>query len=198
MTEVNQIDVAGLVEAGHLDLDGIFAKTDWRQIDSITTYTACVFGRDGDEPGEVQIVLESATEFGIKAFRWAECDDGGSHEHGTITLDRDEAIEAGEEYASENDEMPDADELIEKIVETGYFGDADADDIKAICKAATEHSQGYLLLPKGEFVGHPIGRSWTTNGYLQNIEYVTLDATYSDIAFAADALLRAASAQTGE
>ncbi len=86
---------------------------------------------------------------------------------------------------------PDADDLIRQIVETGYFGDADDADIRAICQAATDYSQGYLLLAAGGFPGDPIGRLWTTNGYLQCAEYVTLDATYPCIAYAADALLRA-------
>ena len=185
------VDVGGLVESGLLDLVEVFAGADWCVTDSIGAYTACVYGKDGDEPGEVQIVLESATAYGITAYRWAEKDDGGTHGRGPITLDREEAVEGGEEYASENDEEPDAEDLIRQIVESGYFGDADTDDIRAICEEATRHSQGYLLLPAGEFCGHPIGRLWTTNGYLQCERYVALDATYSSLAYAADALLRA-------
>jgi hypothetical protein len=191
MDATQTVDVAGLVEAGYLDLDAVFDEADWWVQDVIAIYTARVYGRDGDELGEVEIVLESATEYGITAYRWAERDSGGTHERGPITLDRDEAVEAGKEYAGENDEEPDADDLIRQIVETGYFGDADADDIRAICEAATEYSQGYLLLAAGEFCGHPIGRLWTTGGYLQCDRYVTLDATHSSIAYAADALLRA-------
>lgn len=186
------MDVEGLVEAGLLDLDAVFERADWRVQDGITAYTACVYGSRGDEPGEVLVVLQSATEYGITAYRWAEKDDSGTYETGPVTLDRDEAVSGGEDYAEENDEEPDADDLIRQIVETGYFGDASSDDIRAICKEATEHSQGYLLLPAGEFVGHPIGRMWTTNGYLDQCDkYVTLDATHPSIAYAADALLRA-------
>lgn len=198
MDVTETVDVAGLVEAGLLNLDAVFERADWRQVDGITAYTACVYGKDGDEPGEVRVVLESATEYGVTAYRWAEKDDGGTHERGPITLDRDEAVKAGEEYASENDEEPDTDDLIRQIVETGYFGDADADDIKAICEEATKHSQGYLLLPAGEFCGQPIGRLWTTNGYLQCEKYVTLDATHPSTAYAADALLRAVTGDNEE
>ena len=189
------VDVGGLVEEGLLDLDAVFVQADWRTDDDITTYTACVYGPEGDRPGEVQVILQSATEYGITAFRWAE---QGGGEKGPITLDRDEAVAGGEEYAEENDEEPDADDLIAKIVDTGYFGAADADDVRAICEEATRHSQGYLLLPAGEFVGRPIGRMWTTNGYLQCDRYVTLDATYPSIAYAADALLRAVTADEEE
>jgi hypothetical protein len=180
------------------DFDSIdWSRADWSRVDAIAAFTACVYGHDGDEPGEVRVVLESATEGDITAYRWAEQDDGGTRETGDPTKDRDEAVAGGEEYASENDEEPDADDLIQQIVDTGYFGSADADDICAVCQAATEHSQGYLLLPKGEFVGHPIGRMWTTNGYLQ-CEYVSLDATYPSVAYAADALLRAVTAVASE
>lgn len=168
-----------------------FDHADWRTEGSIATFTACVFGPDGDEPGEVQIVLQSATVDGVTAYRWAERSDGCMGERGPVTLDPDGARAGGEDYASRNDEEPDADDLIRQIVETGYFGDADDDDIRAVCEEATQHSQGYLLLPAGEFCGHPIGRMWTTNGYLQCEEYVTLDATYPSLAYAADALLRA-------
>lgn len=178
-----------------LDLDAMFASSHWRFVDNIATYTACVYGANGDQPGEVEIVLQSAEEDDVTAYRWAERDDGGTHETGEITLDRDAAIAAGEEYASENDEEPDPEELIRQIVETGYFGDADAGDIRAICLEATRHSQGYLLLPAGEFVGHPIGRMWTTNGYLQ-CDHVRLGATYPSVAMAADALLRAVTTET--
>jgi hypothetical protein len=140
-------------------------------------------------------VLESATEYGIVAYRWASKDDSGTHERGPITLDRNEAVEAGEEYGGENDDLPDADDLIRQIVETGYFGGADATDIKAICEEATKYSHGYLLLPAGKFCGYPIGRLWTTNGYLQCEKYVTLDATHSSLSYAADALLRAVTAE---
>jgi hypothetical protein len=190
MITENEIDVCGLVEDGFLDLNSVFSRSDWERVEGIATYTSCVFGANGDEPGDVEISLESATEYGITAYRWAEHDDGGTHNTGTITLDRDEAVTGGEEYAEENDETPDVEELLDKIVETGYFGTADADDIRVICEEATTHSQGYLLLPKGEFCGHPVGRLWTTNGYLQCEEYITLNATYSNISYAADALLR--------
>ena len=96
MDATEKVDVAGLVEASLLDLDAVFVTADWRQVDGITAYTACVDGKDGDEPGE-EIVLESATEYGIVAYRWDDC---GGHERGPITLDRDEAVEAGEEYGS--------------------------------------------------------------------------------------------------
>lgn len=186
-----QLDVDGLVGAGYLNLDDVFYSAKWSVEDDIASYTACVYGRDGDSPGEVEIVLESATEYGITAYRWAERDGGGTHGHGPITLDRDEAVGDGEEYAQDNDDELDADALIAEIVETGYFGSADHDDIRAICQVATEYSQGYLLLPAGEFCGYPIGRLWTTNGYLQCDRYVTLDATHHSVAYAADSLLRA-------
>lgn len=206
MDATETVDVAGLVASGlldldavydMLDLDAVYDMADWRQVDSIATYTECVYGANGDEPGEVQIVLESATKYGIVAYRWAQKDDGGTYDRGPITLDRDEAVESGEEYASDHDDAPDADDLIRRVVESGYFGCADADEIKAICEEATKYSQGYLLLPAGEFCGYPIGRLWTTNGYLQ-CDHVTLDASHASLAYAADALLRAVATEDEE
>lgn len=198
MVATETVNVAGLVEAGHLDLDAVFDQADWRVLDGITTYTACVYGGNGDQPGEVEIVLESATEYGIAGFRWAVRDDGVTYDRGPITTDRDEAVEAGKEYASENDEELDADDLIRRIVETGYFGDADFGDIRAICGEATRYSQGYLLLAAGEFCGHPIGRMWTINGYLQCEKYIALDATHPSLAYSAAALLRAVTTEDEE
>ena len=58
-----------------------------------------------------------------------------------------------------------------------------ADDVRAICEAATGYSQGYLLVT-------PDGRQeWTTNGYLQCKRYLTLDATHDSVEIAASALL---------
>lgn len=86
---------------------------------------------------------------------------------------------------------------IDQIVETGYFGDATPDEIRAVCGAATGYSEGYLLLPRGEYVGQPIQRMWTTNAYLQ-CDYVALDVTHSSVEEAAEALLRAVEAQLDE
>jgi hypothetical protein len=182
-------DVAALVRSGYLDLDAVFESSRWWVEDHITTYTACVYGDDGDEPGEVEIVLESASSHGITAYRWAERDDSGTYEYGPITLDRAAAEKDGKTYADEHDEEPDAEDLISRIVDTGYFGVSTADDIRAVCEEATGRSRGYMLLPAGR-LGLPVDRVWTENGYLLDCEYVTLDAQDS-VAFAADALLRA-------
>lgn len=173
------------------DFDTIdWGNARWRLVDEIATFISCVYGPHGDEPDEVEVVLQSAEVDGVTAYRWCECDQAGEHSHGEPTPDKDEAIADGEEYAAANDDTPDVDDLIRQIAESGCFGDADHDDIRAVCKEATKHSQGYLLLPVGEFVGHPIGRMWTTNGYLQ-CDHVALPATFSRISLAADALLRA-------
>lgn len=90
------VDVAGLVDAGYLDMDVIFDRfAGWQVQDSITAYTARIYGPGRGEPGEVEIVLESASKYGITVFRWAERGSVGTHERGPITLDRDEAVEAG-------------------------------------------------------------------------------------------------------
>lgn len=152
-------------------------------IKTIDFYTACVYGTNGDEPGEVQIVLESATKYGITVYRWASCDDSGIHERGEIVLDQEEAIAAGEEYAEENDEELDINNLIQEIL-------GDGEDIRAICKEATGYSQGFLLLPAGEPVAHPTGRMWATADSYLPCKYIRLDATHSHVSYAAHSLLR--------
>ena len=182
------IDLEGLVEDGYLDLQEIFDQADWYREEHLADYTLCVYGRDGTDPGLIEVWLERAEIYGIEVYRWRAGDDEQEADCGYPTLSQDEATEDGLQYAEDNDEEPDADEYIDHIVATGYFGDATASDIRAICEEATQHSQGYLLLPKGEFVGCPVGRMWTTNGHLE-CDYVTLQATYKKLSYAACALL---------
>lgn len=190
------IDIYQLVEDGYLDLQAIFDKESlWTRHQHIADYTLCCYGRNGDEPGQQEVWLQRAEAYGIVAYRWRADDGEQETDRGYPTLDEDQAIEDGREYAEANDEGLDTDELLDQIVATGYFGDADADDIRAICEEATQHSQGYLLLPKGEPVGHPVSRMWTTNGYLDG-DHLQLSATHSDISYAAASLLRQVTAGT--
>jgi hypothetical protein len=185
-----EIDIIGLVNDGHLNLDHVFRHADWTTVDDLASYTSCVYGADGCSPGKVEVVLQRAEMYGVEVYRWKAEDDSAEVDSGGVTLSRDEAIEEGEAYAEDSDEELDANDLIEQIVATAFFGDADTDDILEICKEATQHSQGYLLLPAGEFVGHPIGRMWTTNGYLQG-DYVQLRANFEEVSYAAYSLLEA-------
>lgn len=176
-------------------------RLNWKTEDVVATFTAYCYGRDGDEPGVVEIRLESASadidSATITVYRWREYDDGGAYESGETTTDRAQAVQAGRDYAEAQDEAPDVDDLIGQIVASGYFGPAAADEIRAVCVAATQYSQGYLLLAQGQLPS-PIGVAWTTNGYLQEVEYITLDATYPSVEYAADALLCAISADAEE
>lgn len=195
MTEI--IDINGLIEDGHIDLDEVFEGAAWTKDSEIATYTACVYGPEGDLPGEVRVILQVSELYGITAWRWRDDDGSYGGDTGDITLDRLVAIQAGEEHAVDRDEEPDLDRLVGEIVETGFFGDATTNDIRAICEEATGYSQGYLLLPAGEFVGRPIGRLWTTNGYLE-CPHVRLDATYPKASYAAAGLLAAIHASQDE
>jgi hypothetical protein len=182
------IQIQALVDDGLLDLGKIFSSAKWDTQEIVATYIVCCFGNDGCQPGEQEVRIESATEYGIVAYRWYESESG---DHGAILLDRDDAIAAGEEHASDSDETPDLDGQIEQILATGYFGDsADADDIRSICEALCGHSQGVILLPRGEMPAQPIGRLWTTNGYLQ-CEHVQMSATHGTVELAASSLLAA-------
>lgn len=105
--------------------------------------------------------------------------------HGVYTK-KEEAEEAAKALSVDEDETPDLEGLLTEIKETGYFSDPDM--IPRVVKAATQHSQGYLLVTPG--ISQPVGQRWTTNGYLQ-CDYIALEATYSTEEEAADALLRA-------
>lgn len=160
------IDVAELVTDGHLDLDAVFDGASWRVIDSIGSYVACCYGCNGDEPGDVEIALEHAERYGIDAYRWIERDDAGTNERGPITLDREEAVTAGEEYATENDETPDEDDQIQAIIDAGWFADSvDADDIRAIIEYCHSHNnlgQGHVIVDRDG------RREWVTTGYVEH------------------------------
>ena len=60
MTETLALELCGLIDDGHLTLDSVFERANWRAIDGIGSYVACCYGRDGDEPGTVTVLLESA------------------------------------------------------------------------------------------------------------------------------------------
>lgn len=185
---------------------------DWEPID--TCLKRC-FGRDGDELGEVPVSVapytvdqpctacdgrgydldddetccdECGGEGTIEASGWivAETPDEATEYHGRYAT-REEAVAAAEALAEELDETPDLAEIVADIQATGYFDDPDI--VPAIVAAATQYSQGYLLLTPD--VHQPIGTRWTTNGYLQCDRYITLDATYGTQEQAAEALLRA-------
>ncbi len=155
---------------------------DWYEVDQIDTYIACVFGPDGDQPGEVRVILQ---QHDGELYRWAECDDAGTHNVGDPTT-KGEAIRQGEELARLIDETPDIDECVQRVVASGYFGSAAADDIREICEHAADHSCGCILLPRG-YVPRPM--IWTTDGYLQ-CDHIVLEAADS-VALAAHSLAMA-------
>lgn len=48
MTTTTGIDLEGLIADGHLDLDAIFRRAEWWRVETIASYTAWVYGDDGD------------------------------------------------------------------------------------------------------------------------------------------------------
>ena len=161
-----EINLADLVADRHLDLDSVFSNADWRSVDGIATYIACCYGANGNEPGECEVVLERAEAYGIEAYRWADRDDSGTNNTGDIMLDRDEAIEAGKEVASESDETPDADDQIADILAAGWFtSSVDADDVRKIidyCATYNDLGQGHVI------IDHDGRREWVTTGYVEH------------------------------
>jgi hypothetical protein len=188
---IETIDIAGLVADGHLDLEALFDSDDWDVIDDITTYTACVYGRYGDQPGVVAIALEEATKYGITAYRWLERDDSGSFERGPATLNRDEAVRGGEEYAAECDETPNPEEQIQAILDTDWFDTSvDAEEVREIIN--------YIESYDGTGQGHVIvattgAREWVTNGWVEeeSVHVPIPHAGYGSWAGCAAALLAA-------
>lgn len=171
-------------------------KTDknlnWRTQDT-DTYIACCYGRDGDEPGDVVVQLESAEDDdGVTWWRLFEPEACQSSDK--MWDDETEARDALADWCEDRDETPDAEDIEAQIRETGYFNDPDI--IPLVIAEMTQHSQGYLLLTPD--IGQPVGTRWTTNGYLQ-CDYISVDATHNNPAVAADSLLRAIqSAQENE
>lgn len=83
-------------------------------------------------------------------------------------------------------------DTIDQIVETGYFGDATAEDILAICEEATRHRRGYLLLPMGSAPALPL-EQWHHIGVDADIDvpHLSIAADYMHASSAALALLNA-------
>lgn len=161
-----QIDLAGMVECGALDVDKLADKANWRVVDTIAGYVACCYGDQGDEPGQCEVVLEAAECYGVTVYRWADRDDGGTHATGSPTLDKDEAEADGVNVAEENDETPDEDEQIQAILDAGWFSDSvDADDIRAIieyCHSHNDLGQGHVIVDRDG------RREWVTTGYVEH------------------------------
>jgi len=100
------IDIAGLVRDGILDLAEVFCPDDWgRDADAIASYADRCGGPDGISPVQVKVFLEVATAYGITAYRYCATDDDWAASWcGPAMLDSGAAIAAGEEYASEHDD----------------------------------------------------------------------------------------------
>ena len=171
------------------DLD----RGNWEEVDS---FMARCYGPNGDELGSVPVSVCAATlaneDDSDEYYVVAETPDECTNFHGVYTT-REEAEEAANDLCVEQDETPDLDDVMAEIKETGYFTDPDI--IPLVVKAATQYSQGYLLVTPD--ISQPVGTAWTTNGYLQ-CDYIALDATYSTEEEAAEALLNAIQGQEDE
>lgn len=92
------MDVTALIRDGLLDLDEVFRRADWQQIDTIAGADGCVTDVDLDD---WHVVLEWAKAYGLVAYRFAVIDDGERVETGPAVLDSDDAVGAGEDLADE-------------------------------------------------------------------------------------------------
>lgn len=135
-------------------------------IETAATYVACCYGTDGDEPGKCEVVIECAESRGVKAYRWADRDDSGTHNYGDWSFDLDSVRSSAEEVAEENDETPDDDDQMQAILDAGWFADdVDADDIRAIIDYCHSHNglgQGHVIIDRDG------RREWVTTGYVEH------------------------------
>lgn len=99
------IDLRGLVEEGHLDLDAVFDDATWTDAGEIVaSYTSCWAG----EPEQITLHLETAVRFGLTAYRWTSRDASGEMvDAGSPLVSREGVEAAAEEYAAECHEEPD-------------------------------------------------------------------------------------------
>jgi hypothetical protein len=95
--ETSAVDVAGLVRDGLLDLDTMRWGATWETLTKIDSYTTF----DETEPVLVAVILQQATRYGITVYRWQNTLSG---EAGDPRLDRQHAIDGGEDYCYLMDE----------------------------------------------------------------------------------------------
>jgi hypothetical protein len=155
--------------------------------EDIGTFMDRCYGPEGNDLGEVTVGVAKATDEDGKEY-WVvgSYDEAVTNDEGVYAT-REDAIERANEVIETQDETPDVADVIVEIEGTGYFSDPAI--IPSVIKAATEYSQGYLLVTPD--IHQPVGIAWTTNGYLQDCDYIALDATYGSEEEAAEALLSA-------
>ena len=103
-------DIRQLVEDGHLDLEAVFADATWAtHDDNSTSYRA---EDENGDMAECNVIIETATAYGIVAYRWADRNtaDGSYIDCGPVCLDDTDGLgsseaEAGaQDYADDNNE----------------------------------------------------------------------------------------------
>lgn len=95
------VDVQGLIDHGCLDLERAFDKASWKVGESVATYNANAFGYNEDEPGQALIFLQTATKFGITAYRWY---DPLSEDNGPACLDPKDARDGAKRTAEKRND----------------------------------------------------------------------------------------------
>lgn len=74
---------------------------DWTTISVAARYVACCFGADGDEPGDVEVSIQSVLVQGVCLYRVHESESG---DNGEIYTTQEQAEEAAQEWADERNE----------------------------------------------------------------------------------------------
>lgn len=97
--QTTDINLKGLVADGHLDLVSAFEGADWDQVRRAATYVLRRFGPE-NEPGKIEVYLQTAQIYGIRAYRWEEVEGESSAPY----LSEAEALADAKRHAAEHDE----------------------------------------------------------------------------------------------
>lgn len=190
---MGNVDFAGLVANGLLDVAAMYPEEMWVREERVATYLSC---RNGDSDGVPlfgEVYLETAEAYGLRAYRWAEDEYGEQSED--VFFSEDEAVAAAKKYAAEHHEPPAIDEQIAELLKTGFFGtDASAADVRGLVGTMTRHHEGVLLLHRGAPVSDA---TWEPRSVFAH-DIISVPADCDSVEIAAARLLAAISAHDSE
>jgi hypothetical protein len=106
------LDIAGLIDDGHLKLDNICTESDWTGLEHIADYTRDPAHDNDQFARQVEVWLQSAEVYGLELYRWVVVfpRDGIFDastvilERGTPAISRADVVDDGQLYAEENQE----------------------------------------------------------------------------------------------
>lgn len=105
------LDIAGLIDDGHLKLDNICTESDWTSLEHIADYTRDPAFDYQQFARQVEVWLQRAKVYGMEVYRWVvvlPCDTVPPNantvilECGKPGISRAEVVDDGQLYAEEN------------------------------------------------------------------------------------------------